>query len=107
MQTNVQYKTVVTDYEGMQGVLDMHSAQGWRLFSLTPDTYRKSAPSGMGDGDASPFDELATHGAPATQEYSASYYLLVFQRDDTGEESGRLASLEEAFPVSSSHAFEN
>lgn len=107
MQTNVQYKTVVTDYEGMQGVLDMHSAQGWRLFSLTPDTYRKSIPSGMADGDASPFEELATHGAPATQEYSASYYLLVFQREDALEDTGRLASLEEAFPASSSRAFEN
>lgn len=108
MQSSVQYKTVVTDYEGMQGVLDMHSAQGWRLFSLTPDTYRKSVPTGMGDGaDASPFDELSTHGAPATQEYSASYYLLVFQREDALEDASRLASLEEAFPVQSSRAFEN
>ena len=31
-----RYKTAVTDYEGMQGVLDTHSEQGWELFSLTP-----------------------------------------------------------------------
>lgn len=76
----LRYKTAVTDYEGMQDVLDGHSIQGWRLFSVTPDTWRKSiAPN---DGvERAPFEELAPPG-DTTQEYSASYYLMVFQRED-------------------------
>ena len=44
-----RYKTAVTDYEGMQGLLDSHAEQGWLLFSVTPDTWRRmvSETSGM------------------------------------------------------------
>ena len=72
-----RYKTIVTDYEGMQGVLDTHAEQGWQLFSLTPDTWRRSL-SENSDLEQSPFEELATQNR-GTREYSASYYLLVFQ----------------------------
>ena len=54
-----RYKTAVTDYEGMQGVLDTHAEQGWELFSLTPDTWRRSL-SENSDLEQSPFEELAT-----------------------------------------------
>ncbi len=89
----VRYKTAVTDYEGMQGVLDAHATQGWRLFSVTPDTWRKSvAPE---DGlDRAPFEELAPPG-DVTQEYSASYYLLVFQREDSAVDELMAATAEE------------
>ena len=51
------------------------------LFSLTPDTWRRtfSENSGM---EQSPFEELDS-SSRAMREYSASYYLLVFQREDT------------------------
>lgn len=93
----LRYKTVVTDYEGMQGVLDIHSMQGWRLFSLSPDTWRKSiAPN---DGiDRAPFEELSEPG-DSTQEYSASYYLLVFQRDENTVEELLAATAEEPIPA--------
>ncbi len=89
----VRYKTMVTDYEGMQGVLDAHSMQGWRLLSVTPDTWRKSvAPN---DGiDRAPFEELSQPG-DVTQEYSASYYLLVFQREDNAVDELLAATAEE------------
>ncbi len=89
-----QYKTVVTDYEGMQGALDTHAAQGWRLFSIAPDTWRKTvaADSGM---EAPPFDDLEMQ---PVQEYSASYYLLVFARDEPREKRPRAAALQEALP---------
>lgn len=93
-----KYKTAVTDYEGMQRILDTHSELGWKLFSVTPDTWRKT----MADDDAMespPFQELNTHGR--TQEYSASYYLLVFQRDDFLQEPGSLAAMQELFPGTS------
>lgn len=85
-----RYKTVVTDYEGMQGVLDTHSEQGWVLLSLAPDTWRRtfSESSGM---EQSPFEELDS-SSRSMREYSASYYLLVFQYDE-----GR--SLQEAYAI--------
>ena len=88
-----RYKTVVTDYEGMQGVLDAHSEQGWRLLSVTPDTWRRtfSETSGM---EQSPFEEL-DDSSRAMREYSASYYLLVFQRDEGREVREAYASAEE------------
>jgi hypothetical protein len=98
-----KYKTVVTDYEGMQGTLDTHSAQGWRLFSLTPDTWRKMSGGGRGM-EPPPFDDLDTQ---PTQEYSASYYLLVFVIDDSMEEMTRMSSLQEPFPMSQGMEFEN
>ena len=89
----LRYKTTVTDYEGMQAVLDAHTMQGWRLFSAAPDTWRKStAPN---DGlDRAPFEELTPPG-DRTQEYSASYYLLIFQRDDNSVEELLAATAEE------------
>ena len=91
----VKYKSVVTDYEGMQALLDTHAAQGWRLFSVTPDTWRKSSGS-SGTGD-SPFDELST-AESTNQEYSASYYLVIFERDEFLDVHERAASAEEPFP---------
>lgn len=91
----VKYKSVVTDYEGMQAQLDTHAAQGWRLFSVTPDTWRKSTGT-TGDGTP-PFDELSTSVVP-TQEYSASYYLVIFERDEYLDTVERAASAEESFP---------
>ena len=91
----VKYKSVVTDYEGMQALLDNHSAQGWRLFSVTPDTWRKS--TGAPGADPAPFDELTTSSSP-TQEYSASYYLVIFEREEFLDVHERAASAEESFP---------
>lgn len=98
-----KYKTVVTDYEGMQGALDTHAAQGWRLFSVSPDTWRKTQSSDAGM-DTPPFEELNPHGH--TQEYSASYYLLVFHRRDAPDESDRLAVLEEPFPLANAGEYD-
>jgi hypothetical protein len=100
----LKYKTVVTDYEGMQGVLDTHSAQGWRLFSLSPDTWRKSITSA--NDTTSPFDELASTPGATAFEYSASYYLLVFHRDDFADSLERAASAEESHPFNPMHYFE-
>ena len=93
----VRYKTVVTDYEGMQAVLDSHAMQGWRLFSATPDTWRKSAAPGDGI-DRAPFEELTQPG-DVTQEYSASYYLLVFHREDNFVDDLLAATAEEPLPA--------
>lgn len=98
-----KYKTMVTDYEGMQRILDEHAEQGWRLFSVTPDTWRKVVGSDHGM-DAPQFGAIEAHAMP---EYSASYYLLLFVRDEYVEESGRMASLMEAFPASQPGEFEN
>ena len=91
----VKYKSVVTDYEGMQALLDTHAAQGWRLFSVTPDTWRRSASSSA--TDTAPFDELSGATSP-TLEYSASYYLVIFERDEFLDMHERSASAEEPFP---------
>ena len=93
-----RYKTAVTDYEGMQGVLDAHSEQGWELFSLTPDTWRRSL-SENSDLEQSPFKELATQNR-GTREYSASYYLLVFQSDEGRETTESYAAAEQPLPYS-------
>ncbi|MBV9849629.1 MAG: hypothetical protein JO250_08065 [Armatimonadetes bacterium] len=93
----VRYKTVVTDYEGMQGLLDAHATQGWRLFSLTPDTWRKSIGTEPGM-ERAPFEQLTAPG-DVTQEYSASYYLLVFQREDNMGDELRAATAEEQLPI--------
>ena len=91
-----KYKTIVTDYEGMQTALDSHAEQGWRLFSVTPDTWRKSVPS-ESVSNTVPFEDLNPPGTGA-QEYSASYYLLVFQRDDTFDNLELQAVAEEILP---------
>jgi hypothetical protein len=95
-----RYKTIVTDYEGMQGCLDNHAEQGWLLFSVTPDTWRRtvSETSGM---DQSPFEELDTNSR-AMREYSASYYLLVFQSEEGREANEGYATLQEPLPMSAS-----
>jgi len=92
-----RYKTIVTDYEGMQGILDMHAEQGWLLFSVTPDTWRRtvSETSGM---DSSPFEELDTESR-AMREYSASYYLLVFQSEERLEDRESYAAAQEPLPL--------
>jgi hypothetical protein len=91
-----RYKTAVTDYEGMQGVLDTHSEQGWELFSLTPDTWRRSL-SENSDLEQSPFEELDTQNR-GMREYSASYYLLVFQCDESREGTESFAAAEQPLP---------
>jgi hypothetical protein len=75
-----QYKTALVDYEGLQDFLDSCGEQGWRLVSLTPDTWRRVS----GDPSASRavgMMRTQDDGAPA-DEFCASYYLLVFSRDD-------------------------
>ena len=95
-----RYKPVLSDYEGMQACLDQHSEQGWQLFSVTPDTFRKSEGSGS-IGDSSPFEELNVHGSQA-DELTASYYLLMFQRDEGRETRDAYAEAEESLPMASS-----
>lgn len=90
-----KYKSVITDYEGLQALLDTHATQGWRLFSVAVDTWRKSTEPG-GGGDP-PFDELTTSGKP-TQEYSASYYLVLFEREDYLDAGERVVAAEESLP---------
>ncbi len=91
----VKYKSLVTDYEGLQANLDTHTSQGWRLFSVTPDTWRKSADPG--GSDSAPFDELSTAGK-ATSEYSASYYLVIFEREEYIGDNDLAATAEESYP---------
>lgn len=93
-----RYKTAVTDYEGMQGILDTHAEQGWELFSLSPDTWRRSL-SENSDLEQSPFEELATQNR-GTREYSASYYLLVFQSDENRDTTESYAAAEQPLPYS-------
>jgi len=100
----LKYKTMVSDYEGLQGCLDMHASQGWRLFSLSPDTWRKSMPSAEKDGDV-PFNTL-TSGGKASEEYSASYYLLVFQREEYGDVLEMVGIAEEDLPRSELSPYE-
>jgi len=90
----VKYKTCVTDYEGMQAALDTHVSQGWRLFSITPDTWRRSIVTL--EGDEAPFEGLS--GSSSGHEYSASYYLLVFQREEYLDEGGFAAMAEKELP---------
>ena len=100
----LKYKTVVTDYEGMQGALDTHSIQGWRLFSVTPDTWRKSLGTETGMEHRA-FEELSAPG-DMTQEYSASYYLVVFQREDNTVDELLAATAEEPLSAAILPGFE-
>jgi len=99
-----RYKTVVTDYEGMQGILDAHAELGWFLLTVTPDTWRRtfSENSGM---EQSPFEELDS-SSRGMREYSASYYLLVFHRDDTHAMREAYATAEEPLTFSQMPDFE-
>jgi hypothetical protein len=85
-----EYKTAVTDYEGMQEELRNAGAQGWRLCSVTPDTWRflNSGTLGL----SMPVeDEHVEKGS--SRELSAIYYLLVFERS---ADPNRLATAEAA-----------
>ena len=95
----LKYKTVLSDYEGMQSTLDSNAVQGWRLFSVTPDTWRKTMPSDPSESQ-SPFEGLNAIGTAAT-EYTASYYLLVFQRDEPSDSRELAASASEERPMGS------
>ncbi len=95
-----RYKTVVTDYEGMQGVLDAHAEQGWLLFSVTPDTWRRTVSENSGM-EQSPFEELDTESR-AMREYSASYYLLIFQSEEGLGDRQSYAAAQEPLPMSAS-----
>jgi hypothetical protein len=74
-----EYKTVVTDYEGMQDILTTHAGQGWQLKSATPDTWRFLVSNTLG------LHMPTTKEEPehvVTRELSASYYLLIFEREN-------------------------
>ena len=92
------YKTMVVDYEAMQACLDQHAEQGWKLKSVTPDSWRRvlnvKAPSTPGE----PLDAHDS-GAPE-EELVASYYLLVFVRDDEPVHERGRATAAEAVPES-------
>ena len=87
----------------MQALMDINSAQGWNLFSVTPDTWRKSVPTGN-DSSQSPFEGL-NPGAPAI-EYTASYYLVVFQREDSLDSREMAATASEERPRSRKSPFQ-
>ena len=72
-----QYKTIVTDYEGMQEALSVYGDQGWRLASVTPDTWRIVS-SKLGEVGSIP---LTAQAASVESELSASYYLVVLERE--------------------------
>ncbi len=74
-----RYKTLVTDYEGMQEALDSSAEAGWNLVSVTPDHWRKVTGR---LGERNPMVSMDEGVAPSSEEYSATYYLLVFVRQD-------------------------
>lgn len=100
----LKYKTMVSDYEGMQSILDTHSAQGWSLFSVTADTWRKSTPPTL-EASPAPFEDLNPPGTGGI-EYSASYYLLIFCQETRTDIDGLLAEAEEPIHRSSHHFYE-
>ena len=102
-----QYKTIVTDYEGMQEALETYGAQGWKLISVGPDTWRLTMsqldPSDILNIDAVPTDAPNAPGPPAieaTREYMASYYLLVFERAGPPEHGHALEAATETLGLS-------
>ena len=61
----------------MQETLSVYGAQGWKLVSVTPDTWRTVS------GKLGSPDSLNLNPSPSDsseREFSASYYLLVFER---------------------------
>ena len=93
----IKYKTAVVDYEGMQECLDQHASQGWRLFCVNADTWRKV--EGEGLGGAAPHGALGVSSDNTLAEvYSASYYLLVFMREEDPMRQAALAEQEEEPP---------
>jgi hypothetical protein len=92
-----KYKTAVVDYEGMQDCLDQHASQGWRLFCVNADTWRKVESAGPGDPAAAHPLGVGTEPA-AADVYSASYYLLVFMRDEDASRAIEFAEEVEELP---------
>lgn len=78
----VRYKTVLTDYEGLQRCLDDSSESGWQLFSVTPDTWRKMLGT---DEPADALESIGVQMGEASAQYCASYYLVILFRDDIHE----------------------
>jgi len=92
-----KYKTAVVDYEGMQECLDQHSAQGWRLFCVNMDTWRKV--EGERLGGAAPQGGIGVPSDDSAMDvYSASYYLLVFMREEDPMRESSLAEAIEEIP---------
>jgi hypothetical protein len=88
-----KYKTVVTDYEGLQRCLDDATESGWHLFSVQPDTWRKVVGS---NGDSDPLEAMGVPVGEPTAQYSASYYLIILYRDDNLEHQvGAIAQSED------------
>jgi len=75
----VKYKTIVTDYEGLQRCLDDSSENGWRLFSVQADTWRKVVGT---NGDSDPLEAMGVPVGESPTQYSASYYLVILFRED-------------------------
>jgi hypothetical protein len=75
----IKYKTVVTDYEGLQRCLDDAAESGWRLFSVQPDTWRKVTGS---NGESDPLEAMGVPVGESNTQYSASYYLIILFRED-------------------------
>jgi len=85
-----RYKTIVVDYEAMQACLDQHSEQGWKLKSVSVDSWRRVV--NVRSAAAEQAVTSRDSGAPE-EEIVASYYLLVFVRDDDPRpERGRAAA---------------
>lgn len=94
-QLMYEYKTVVTDYEGMQEALGTYGAQGWRLVSVTPDTFRFISVGTLGLNLPSNPDQPEAHERGENRELSASYYLLIFEREAGLERSRAVEAAEE------------
>lgn len=93
-----KYKTAVVDYEGMQECLDQHAAQGWRLFCVNADTWRKVESAGLPEAPpTAPLGVIAERAA--ADVYSASYYLLVFMREEDPTRGVEYAEEVEELPL--------
>ncbi|MDR3709310.1 MAG: hypothetical protein P4L33_13500 [Capsulimonadaceae bacterium] len=91
-----KYKTVVVDYEGMQASLDQHAEQGWKLLTVTPDAWRKLATY---EAEANSSEGRTENGKGSRdEEFVASYYLLVFVREDDPRFDLGLASASHELP---------
>jgi len=101
----IKYKRLLTDYEGLQGTLDIHSEQGWRLVSVTPDTFRKSV-AAKPEGDGISLDDFGGDGGQPLNEYTASYYLVILSREGDRELDERENALEESMPFKQFPMFE-
>ena len=87
---------MLVDYEGLQASLDQHAEMGWKLVSLTPDTWRKVLSGQAANSDVELLGSTAD-GTPA-EEFCASYYLLVFSSEDNPRFNLDLATSAEPLP---------